>query len=194
MVLRRDGIGRPAEEGRRVSKPNAIPATAVPVGSALPPARDGAAGGLPAEEKETGHAGKLLRPGGLRYFWEFAGLDDSVRLVHGHADCIGGNNTGHAWVELPGGVVYDGSFDRFYEAEAYCRIMMATAEVTYTAAEASKASSLYEHFGPWHKNAGRPREPRRSRGGRRGRTEGVFVAAPGQTGRTPTGTRTHAQR
>lgn len=60
-------------------------------------------------------------------------VDDGAMLVHG--TCADGEDPDfrfeHAWVELPGGVVFDGVFQRFYEQASYyaamganCRLRM----------------------------------------------------------------------
>jgi hypothetical protein len=43
---------------------------------------------------------------------------DGVYLVHGET-AAGFALGGHAWVELPGGVIFDGVYQRFYSAEGY---------------------------------------------------------------------------
>jgi hypothetical protein len=67
-------------------------------------------------------------------------------LVHGlYHDVLD-----HAWVEIPGGVVYDGVLDRFYQAEAYYLAMKAEPLAKYTAKEAGEKGCAAGHFGPWY--------------------------------------------
>jgi hypothetical protein len=58
---------------------------------------------------------------------------------------------------LPGGIVYDGVFNNFFAGKAYCRIMEAEAERTYTAREAAQAMLDAGHTGPWIPPRGRGR-------------------------------------
>jgi hypothetical protein len=80
------------------------------------------------------------------------GTTDAL-LVHG----LYHDGKDHAWVEIPGGVVYDGVLDCFYQAEAYYLTMMAEPQVKYTAKEAGKKGSAARNFGPWHTPPGTTR-------------------------------------
>jgi len=72
--------------------------------------------------------------------------ETEARLVHGRWQ--GGH--GHAWVEIPGGIVFDGVLNRFYQAEAYDHIMLLEPEAKYTPMEAARAVIQHGHSGPWH--------------------------------------------
>jgi len=76
---------------------------------------------------------------------------DGVLLVHGvcRDDRV---MWAHAWVELPGpgGVVFDGVRQQFYDREGYLRTLRATAEATYDAAAMVAQMRAWRHYGPWH--------------------------------------------
>src|SRR5690242_13300623 len=67
-----------------------------------------------------------------------------LRLVHGR--CLG---LAHAWVELPGGVVFDGVVQRFYTLAGYRAATAATEEASYTSGEAAHLVLAGDHCGPW---------------------------------------------
>ena len=71
-------------------------------------------------------------------------------LVHGRvADGMGAACITHAWVELPGGLVFDGVTQRFYRIDAYYEKRGAVKDRTYTDMEACIAQGRHHHFGPW---------------------------------------------
>ena len=81
-------------------------------------------------------------------------FETQALLVHG----LYHDGKGHAWVEIPGGVVYDGVLNRFYQAEPYHLVKMTVPEAKYTPKEASEKGDAAWHFGPWHS------EPEATRG------------------------------
>ena len=77
-----------------------------------------------------------------------------ARLVHGTyaPDLLSGTpGVNHAWVELPGGIVFDGVYQRFFVGAAYYVAMNCIAEVSYTPEEAARLVIEAGHIGPWHK-------------------------------------------
>jgi hypothetical protein len=71
-------------------------------------------------------------------------------LVHGAvADSDGGPHTNHAWVELLGGIVFDGAVQRFYGQDAYSERRAAVKRATYDFIEAVRMNIQHRHFGPW---------------------------------------------
>ncbi len=73
-----------------------------------------------------------------------------VKLIHGQYD----NDyfmCNHAWVEIPGGIVFDGVLQRFYDKKGYYKTLMAIKEVEYTSRDAIEMFCNYNHYGPWHK-------------------------------------------
>ena len=67
---------------------------------------------------------------------------------------IGGADIGHAWVELPGGKVFDGVQGRFYDRDSYYQKMGARAEHKYTEDEARRMLLKTMNFGPWERTTG----------------------------------------
>lgn len=76
---------------------------------------------------------------------------DSVRLVHGvasHAPHFVPFD--HAWVLLPGDVVFDGVVQAFFTRASYDAVMGAVALDIYSAAATLELSTLHGHPGPWN--------------------------------------------
>jgi len=58
----------------------------------------------------------------------------------------------HAWVELPGDIVFDGVVQRFYRRDSYYSIIGAHALAEYSWTEARQlASTPRRPYGPWHR-------------------------------------------
>ena len=73
-------------------------------------------------------------------------------LVHG--TCRAGRLLwGHAWVALPGGLVFDGVRQRFYEPAGYHRVLQTTAEATYRPEVVVAWLRATQRYGPWHRGA-----------------------------------------
>ena len=78
-----------------------------------------------------------------------AGTGGELTLVHGL--CRAGPVWwGHAWVELPGAVVFDGVRQQFYDRESYCRVLGTVAEATYSFDAMLERLQATERCGPWH--------------------------------------------
>jgi hypothetical protein len=55
----------------------------------------------------------------------------------------------HAWVELPGGVVFDGVAQRFYDAETYRTALHPVEDQRYTVKEVARLIVATKMFGAW---------------------------------------------
>jgi hypothetical protein len=56
----------------------------------------------------------------------------------------------HAWVELPGDVVFDGVVQAFFTRESYYAVMAAVPLDTYTGPETRRLMDAHGHPGPWN--------------------------------------------
>ena len=76
-----------------------------------------------------------------------------MRLVHGvvaHAPHFVPFD--HAWVELPGNVVFDGVVQTFFTQVSYHAVMSAMVVDAYSAAETAQLVETHRHPGPWNAN------------------------------------------
>jgi hypothetical protein len=76
---------------------------------------------------------------------------DGLRLVHGvisHAPHF--VPLDHAWVELPGEVVFDGVVQAFFTRESYYAVMAALPMDAYTGPETHRLVVAHGHPGPWN--------------------------------------------
>jgi hypothetical protein len=74
---------------------------------------------------------------------------DGLRLIHGV--CRDGNVVwAHAWVDLPGGIVFDGVRQQFYDRDGYRRVMRASEEATYDPGALVERLLATGRYGPWH--------------------------------------------
>jgi len=76
---------------------------------------------------------------------------DGLRLVHGvisHAPQF--VPLDHAWVELPGDVVFDGVVQAFFTRASYYAVMGAVPMDSYTGSEARRLVAEHGHPGPWN--------------------------------------------
>jgi hypothetical protein len=71
-----------------------------------------------------------------------------LRLVHVTLFIVG-VPLPHAWVEIPGEIVFDPVTQAFYNRDDYYRVLHAKAEAHYTTAEASQRAISTNHYGPW---------------------------------------------
>jgi hypothetical protein len=69
-------------------------------------------------------------------------------LVHGTIEQPVGRIE-HAWVELPGDIVFDGVAQRFYRRDGYYATMGAIKNHAYTPVQAGKLGGLTSVYGPW---------------------------------------------
>jgi hypothetical protein len=56
----------------------------------------------------------------------------------------------HAWVELPGGVVFDGVVQAFFTRVSYYSVMAAVALDAYSAPQTTRLLAEHAHPGPWN--------------------------------------------
>jgi hypothetical protein len=88
----------------------------------------------------------------FRRAWEYAMFHEAIgaMLVHGRlfASRVDGG-CGHAWVELPGGVIFDGVTQRFYDGERYRRSRDARVTRTYSPRAALPLGLRNRNYGPW---------------------------------------------
>jgi hypothetical protein len=80
----------------------------------------------------------------FKYILDHAGTD--ARLIHGSYR-VGAD---HAWVAIPGGIVFDGALNCFYAAESYLQHLECVPEKEYSAQEAMRAGMQHRNYGPWH--------------------------------------------
>lgn len=74
---------------------------------------------------------------------------DGLLLVHG--TCGDGRlRWAHAWVDLPGALVFDGVRQQFYDWQGYAGVLRATAEAGYAADATREQMRATGHYGPWH--------------------------------------------
>lgn len=101
-----------------------------------------------------------VRPGRIYHkqcFHQAFGYSDAHRaegptLCHGMVLCGSGRYFLHAWVEMPGDLVFDGVVQMFCSREGYYRCMgVDTSQVwRYTPSEVERLSMETLHTGPWH--------------------------------------------
>ena len=76
---------------------------------------------------------------------------DGLQLVHGvvsHAPHFVPFD--HAWVELPGEVVFDGVVQTFFKRSSYYQVMAAVALDAYSGPETQQLLVAHAHPGPWN--------------------------------------------
>jgi hypothetical protein len=74
-----------------------------------------------------------------------------MRLIHGvvsHAAHL--IPFDHAWVELPGDIVFDGVVQTFFTRVSYYRVMAAVGLDAYSALETTHLIAKHRHPGPWN--------------------------------------------
>lgn len=74
-----------------------------------------------------------------------------VMLVHGkYRSPAMDMPSNHAWVELPGEIIFDGVLQRFYDKEKYAAYYDIQEENRYTPSEMYRIGRLNNgHYGPW---------------------------------------------
>jgi hypothetical protein len=84
--------------------------------------------------------------------WDYISRRDiaGAQLVHGTVTDPGtGLVLGHAWVVLPGDVIFDGVVQRFFGRESYNRVMNARPIISLEKREAAKRIRTERHYGAW---------------------------------------------
>jgi hypothetical protein len=78
---------------------------------------------------------------------------EGMQLVHGVASHEPRHVPfDHAWVELPGHVVFDGVVQTFFTRASYYAVMSPMALDVYSAAETRQLAGTHRHPGPWNAN------------------------------------------
>jgi hypothetical protein len=86
----------------------------------------------------------------VKYVLEHTDIE-GMRLVHGvvsHAPLF--VPLDHAWVDLPGAIVFDGVVQAFFTRTSYRAAMAAVALDTYSIAQTRRLVDTYGHPGPWN--------------------------------------------
>lgn len=86
----------------------------------------------------------------FRYVADKRDLNE-IKLVHGlyKPETIK-NHCGHAWVEIPDGIIFDGVMQRFYRKEGYYKYYQAIKQNEYNRSEMYKEGfKCGGHYGPW---------------------------------------------
>lgn len=86
----------------------------------------------------------------VKYVREHADIS-GMRLVHGvvsHPPHF--LPLDHAWIELPGQIVFDAVVQTFFTRPSYYNVMSAMVVQTYSAASAQGLATRYRHDGPWN--------------------------------------------
>jgi hypothetical protein len=86
----------------------------------------------------------------IKYVLDHADIE-GMQLVHGvvsHAPHF--VPLDHAWVDLPGDIVFDGVVQEFFTQASYREVMAAVALDKYSAAETRRLVAVHGHPGPWN--------------------------------------------
>ena len=77
--------------------------------------------------------------------------EPGMRLIHGVAIMPGtAHPFEHAWVELPGDIVFDGVVQRFFTRESYGRVMTILRPLlSLTRKQAMRRLRIERRYGPW---------------------------------------------
>ena len=77
-------------------------------------------------------------------------LNAGLVLVHGK--CLGpdGAHIDHAWLDVPGGLIYDPVLGRIYPWQIYKRTIKAIADHRYTMTQVLEMLKHSDTFGPWN--------------------------------------------
>jgi hypothetical protein len=96
------------------------------------------------------HYPQQCYPRTVKYVFDHPEID-GLRLVHGvvsHAPHFAPLD--HAWVELPGEVVFDGVVQAFFTRASYYTVMAALPMDIYTGPETHQFVAAHGHPGPWN--------------------------------------------
>jgi hypothetical protein len=96
------------------------------------------------------HYPQQCYPRTVKYIRQHADIPD-MRLVHGVISHSGGGvPLDHAWVELPGGIVFDAVVQAFFTRGSYHRVMSALRLNSYSVAQTERLLATQGHAGPWN--------------------------------------------
>jgi hypothetical protein len=86
----------------------------------------------------------------VKYVLDHPGIP-GMRLIHGVVSHAPHRiPLEHAWVELPGHVVFDGVVQTFFTRASYYSVMAAVALDAYSAPETTRLLAEHAHPGPWN--------------------------------------------
>jgi len=110
---------------------------------------------IPEDIYKTGKSRRLYPRACYKKSWEYVNEKENVegvKLVHGkYSPSLFDYHAGHAWVELPNNIVFDGNLQRFYPKDLYYQHFKIIKEAEYTRKEMWEKG--FEHggnYGPWH--------------------------------------------
>jgi hypothetical protein len=75
--------------------------------------------------------------------------DAGLVLVHGKCRAPSGGQTVHAWIQVPGRLVYDAVLGRVYPWEIYQQTIQAVAYRRYSASQVVALANTADNHGPW---------------------------------------------
>jgi hypothetical protein len=78
-----------------------------------------------------------------------AGMTSDLLLVHGTCTAPNGGKAAHAWIKVPGGLVYDAILGRIYPWEAYQQQVNAVPHRRYPPTEVLGLVNTAETHGPY---------------------------------------------
>lgn len=111
----------------------------------------------PNDEYKTGKIRRLSPKNCYQKAFEYVSSKShikGIKLVHGlYKPSFIKNHSGHAWVELPGEIVFDGVLQRFYSKDGYYNFYQIVKQKEYNHKEMYQFG--HEHggnYGPWHNN------------------------------------------
>jgi hypothetical protein len=86
------------------------------------------------------------------YYYATDHAPDGSILIHGHIreGRPSSKHIGHAWVELPCDIVFDGVLQKFYHKDGYYEARNAKRTLAFPKKEAIFVMIKYRHFGPWN--------------------------------------------
>src|SRR5438128_12206485 len=94
------------------------------------------------------HYPQQCYPRTVKYIHQHADIPH-MRLVHGVVSHSGGGvPLDHAWVELPGGMVFDAVVQVFFTRHSYHRVMSALRLDSYSVAQTERLLATHGHAGP----------------------------------------------
>lgn len=110
---------------------------------------------IPNDEYKTGKSKRLsLKNCYIKAFQYVLNRShiEGIKLVHGlYKPSFVDIHSGHAWIELPGEIIFDGVLQRFYEKKGYYTFYGIIKQVEYEPKEIRKIGlQAGGTYGPWH--------------------------------------------
>ena len=111
----------------------------------------------PNDEFKTGKAKRLYPKHCYRKAFEYVSAKrdiEGIKLVHGlYRPSFFDNHCGHAWVNLPNQIIFDGVLQLFYDKEGYYDFYQIVKQREYNSSEMYRIRKENGgHYGPWHDN------------------------------------------